>query len=58
MRKVVLVICLFAGGCVSPTSPSQVCSTQPRLYTNPSTGVSQYEVDHYTAASCPAEPIR
>jgi hypothetical protein len=51
---------IAASGCVaSPVAPSSyTCYTQPRGYTNPSTGVTTYEVDHYTQEMpCPRIPI-
>jgi hypothetical protein len=60
-RLLAVALLLGSGGCVSPTAPTQefVCSTQPRGYYNPATGVTTMEVDHYAQSTpCPAVPIR
>jgi hypothetical protein len=42
-----------------PGDLAYVCATQPRTYTNPQTGESHLEVDHYVQVNaCPIVPVR
>lgn len=55
--SVVLGAIIFASAC-SPLAPDYTCTTQPRGYYNPASGISTMEVDTYTqSVPCPRVPI-